>query len=474
MYELVDVVGNVRDIAFEFSWERTDLADTSTNATRAALRVLVEGVPVWCGHDSESGFEWTWIELLEFLSYAWPFMTLEDGPPLGLALGTPAEVAGMANDIFNVMPAEIRENAESEFEAYLQTHDLARAVAGAKLPTILITRIGRLMHLATNTREIFVEAGKLLATLTAVGDLIARRLRHLDDGRARAAVTEWDERSASVEHDRVAIATGLAPDELEVIQGNRATADVWELPEDPYELNELLVAARFSGSLEAEEISEVVEFVRTAPPRTSPELDRVAEKARTELASFRDARPFDQGYLLARWLRVELGSLVDDAIDPAVLLKQWAIDVVDVELQASEIDAIACWGPAHGPAVFVNVRGQHASGAAGRRATLAHEVAHLLVDRADFLPLAEVLGGQTPPSIEARARAFAAEVLIPRHIAGAAFEGTDDPASVMTELRRRFGVSSELVAWQAKNSGIPMTAKVRSYLRLQVSRPHLF
>jgi hypothetical protein len=37
-----------------------------------------------------------------------------------------------------------------------------------------------------------------------------------------------------------------------------------------------------------------------------------------------------------------------------------------------------------------------------------------------------------------------------------------------------FGVSAEIVAWQARNSDMPVPSKVRTFLRLQVSRPEVF
>ena len=110
-----------------------------------------------------------------------------------------------------------------------------------------------------------------------------------------------------------------------------------------------------------------------------------------------------------------------------------------------------------------------------RRATLAHEICHLLVDSASSLPLVEVLGGRTAKHVEQRARAFAAELLLPREVAGQEFSHYEgDEARVARLLRARFGVSSELLAWQAKNSEYALAPQTRRFLSSLVGNPSQF
>ena len=126
-------------------------------------------------------------------------------------------------------------------------------------------------------------------------------------------------------------------------------------------------------------------------------------------SALQSAAPYVQGYELALWLRDEL-HLSDGPVDPASLLTQW--NVADGELSPlpEQLDAIAFWGDNHGPGVLTNPDGLYAQSPAGLKATLAHELAHLILDRKDALPAAEVLGGSTPHHVEQRARAFAAEL----------------------------------------------------------------
>ncbi len=129
------------------------------------------------------------------------------------------------------------------------------------------------------------------------------------------------------------------------------------------------------------------------------------------------------------------------------------------------VDAIGCWGPSHGPAVLLNSDRRHALSVGRKRATLAHEICHLLLDRLASLPLIEVLGGRTARHVEQRANAFAAELLLPRHLAGELFLGFgDDHERAAKSLRARFGVSSALLGWQLRNASITLTPEQRHYI----------
>jgi Zn-dependent peptidase ImmA (M78 family) len=79
-----------------------------------------------------------------------------------------------------------------------------------------------------------------------------------------------------------------------------------------------------------------------------------------------------------------------------------------------------------------------------------------------------------PRATEARARAFAAELLLPRSVAGEALAASKDPEGDVRRLCRRYNVSQEIVAWQARNSLLPLRALVTAYLRPLVSRPDAF
>jgi len=112
------------------------------------------------------------------------------------------------------------------------------------------------------------------------------------------------------------------------------------------------------------------------------------------------------------------------------------------------------------------------------RATLAHEIGHLLLDRTGALPVAEVMGGRMSSHVEMRARAFAAELLVPERVAGQAISGVQnqkDLKGVVLRLVEFYGASREIVAWQAYNAhDRQLPQATASFLRSLVSNPQAF
>jgi Zn-dependent peptidase ImmA (M78 family) len=231
------------------------------------------------------------------------------------------------------------------------------------------------------------------------------------------------------------------------------------------------------GSLPAQELSELFATMRAQPQVWMRPIDSAAESVAAVLAEADDKPAFEQGRSVARRLREHL-SVGDSArAEPADVLAQWHIPVVDVRLSSPQLDAISVWGPRHGPAVIVNRNGRH-SRANGRRATLAHEIGHLVMDRGAALPVAEVLGGRISSRVEMRARAFAAEFLLPESVAGQAVmqaSTVKDLQRIVGELSSRYGASVEIVAWQAANAhDRRLPPMIASYLKSKVSNPQAF
>ena len=77
---------------------------------------------------------------------------------------------------------------------------------------------------------------------------------------------------------------------------------------------------------------------------------------------------------------------------------------------------------------------------------------------------------------EQRARAFAAELLLPAAVAGAAFRDAkaSEVAQAVKALQTKYKVSSEVVAWQARNSGADLDPRTKLKLRGYVSEPMRF
>ena len=310
--------------------------------------------------------------------------------------------------------------------------------------------------------------------LRKVGEGIASKLDGMSDERSREAVQAWEARG---DHNRLRIieaATGYPPELVEEVEPAFYSEE--ERDWSTIRSDELLAAARMVGPQPSATLRPNLEALRGVQSTDCSELDRISQNAVAFVSAMQDEPPFAQGHELAAWLRSEQGATqLNRRVNPDAILESWGVPLIEVGLGLRDIDAIGCWGPRHGPAVLLNSDARHGASRARRRATLAHEICHLLVDRASSLPLVEVFGGRTARQPEQRARAFAAELLLPREIAGQEFSDCEgNEAWVVRSLRARFGISSELLAWQARNSGYPLAPNTRRYLSNLVQNPSEF
>ena len=473
MDELVARTGN-GDIEFALAWSAGGPRRTGAEATRGSLRVSLRGRAVWHGVDEASGFEWTWIELLEFLSESWLYLALEDGPPLGVALDTAPRMLAAAEvevESGGLMGSDMK---REQLEAYRATHDLADAVQGAVMPPLWIVRDGNSGWAASEGATVRTSFSELLDVLHAVGDHIASRLSSVSDGRSREVARAWRARDSHGRLKVIEAATGYPQDlvaEVESVFYSENERD-WTEPRS----DELLAAARMVGPQPRATLEPIVEAVKGVRRGDRSALDRVSEEALAVTKDLHDEPPYRQGHEIARWLRSMPGITGSGGrINPNMILNLWGVPLIGAGLGLTTIDAIGCWGPSHGPAVLLNSDTGYSASSGRGRATLAHEICHLLVDRESSLPLVEVLGGSTAKHVEQRARAFAAELLLPRDIAGRAFsDSKGDEARTVRSLRSRFGVSTELLAWQVKNSGYPIAPSGWQFLARRVPNPSEF
>jgi Zn-dependent peptidase ImmA (M78 family) len=471
------------ELDYTLTWDDDPAADGEA-ATWGRLLVRCAGQVLWgIERDGTSlGVRWTWIDLLEHLAEVWPWLVWEEGWPPGPALRAPSDFqSASAAWLATLPPVEAAKNEELLLE-FRGRHDLAMGVEGLVAPPLWVVREGHWAWITGGGSTSRVSAEHALLVLERLAGDIVTRVAACADERSRDAVTAWQERLSSLGSlDATAIAVGVLPSELRDFALGDVSA-AFELEPGAggatFEPNELMAAARMSAAAtDPATVRAVLDAIRTVPARTTPELDTMAAEAATyaEQHLDDDLIPARFGNEMAGWLRRRLGLSVDDRVDLEPLLATWCVYVAELQCPDTAIEAVACWGPRHGPAVLVNPAGRFTSTPHGRRATLAHEVAHLLLDRRSSLPLAEVFGGNVRAEIERRARGFAAELLIPRSVAGSAFRTADAaPEDVLSSLCQKYGVSREIVAWQAYNSGYPMDHGTYALLKGEVSYPSRF
>jgi Zn-dependent peptidase ImmA (M78 family) len=456
-------------LRFMLDWSESTCEDPSVGR----LQAWIGGELVWGDSTATEsrGVLFAWFELLAGLSTAWPRLVWEDGYPALIDARDPAEFDVKTRDYLDGVPARLLESTRKMLVDFRASHELATTVPLSLRPLWLVGQ-GRDLWIATDSSENSVLRSKreTLATLRGLGDEIAARMNPKLEPHARV-LEAWD----NVEHVEpegiIAISTGL--DRAEVHRIGAAPAFEFSV-EEPVE-TELMAAARMLVTADYRAIlPDVLAILRTVPAAGSTvQLEVVSAAARQALANLPSAtKPHDRGYLAANWLREYL-QVTDEPVVPRTILESWQVNIVPCELPEPELEAIAVWGPRHGPAVILNQHAKYSS-EVRENITLAHEIAHLLLDRHDALPLAEVLGGNVPKLVEQRARAFAAELLLPRAIAGTELARASNPGAAVAELAARYRVSQEVIAWQAHNSEHLLPRHVESFLRTRVSKPQSY
>lgn len=473
--------GDREDICFEVSWLGEGF-DNVAEATNAELVVWVANELIWGTEDTSTGethpVEWSLVDILDFLATRWMWLECEESYPIDPPPMHPSrlwEIAEQNWETAEIEPEPEEEEAVWEFE---QCHDLSHAIPGARLPSIWLMRQGNQLVVDAGSGLVtYPDLAGGLETLESFGRFICERLQRVDDPIADERISSWEERKDIDAQTQAEIYTNLPEDALEGLWAHSANG-----PEsDEFEPDEVFALARqLGGSFSGEELEGVADRIYEITRREVYELDNLSEQLLDD-PFWRGGRPFEEGHRLANWLRDELCNWEDynsrSPISPSEVLETWNVEIDSLTLPDPRVDAIAVWGPKHGPAVLLNEEGQHAQNGRGRRATLAHEICHLLVDRWKALPLAEVLNSSAPRILEKRANAFAAELLLPRRIAGDRARDAREHGRSVDKLIRNlctsYGVSRELMAWQVRRSDVYSTLPKhwQRTLRGKVSNP---
>jgi len=417
--------------------------------------------------------EWTWTDLLEFLGRNWQWLLFEESYPFHLSPLNPLQLRAKAEERWEAMEDEVVVGEDERLFQFEQRHNLASGLKGIFLPDLMLVREGSFYWLSCEGQSHRIPFQTMVDLLEEWGGKLAEQIQGSSELRDQQALLLWEGRARIDERQFLQLRTGLQETELEELVINQDSNTFWELDAANND-SELMAAARLSGGiLGIDAQRKILGMVRTIPRRETLSLDKLAVVAKQVLSTVDEAKPYKQGYQLAQWLREMEQN--DGSFDPESLIRRWGVLVQEVVIPNSAIDAVACWGPRHGPVIILNTGvGARPSTCNGRRSTLAHEICHLLVDREDSLPLAEVLGGVTSPWVEKRARAFAAELLLPRKLASTILPkgaSTADVDHILEQLPQKFGVSRKLAIHQLVNSNVYacLAPTVASYLQ-QVGR----
>lgn len=437
--------GKKHELLFDLTFSTTDMV-----LGRGSLRVFIGEKEIWGDETQRRGITWTWIDLLEQLARSWPYLKYEESAPIEVRdYLTLLEEGRYLLPDYDLAPSLTA--IPQSIYIFLRRHNLATGIEGLYLPSLSFLREGRKMWVLSRGARKQMEFVDTIDTLSNLGDALCEHISSgTQDERSAAAISAWRNREPSSDMALV-IRLGSASAHS-LVPMNDTIAGFFEAQNDDEFGSSLLVAARMSEAVPIESRRRILAFMKELPyTGISALLQAVSTKAEDFVPNY-TRRAYDQGYELARNVREQFGISPSDKADAQGILEKLGVAVVTRSFGTDVIDAVGCWGSGHGPAVLVNSDGEHAQAAHGRRATLAHELAHVIFDRHGSLPVAEVLGGNAPLYPEQRASAFAAEFLMPKQAVSDRIRNAPDKVREIERLCNHFDVSRELAAWHISNS----------------------
>jgi hypothetical protein len=448
-------------LRFEFNW--LDSPAERFGPTYGDLIVRLGTHSAWTAPSDANhgeGVTGLWIGLLEHLSSYWLYLVLEQGYPFNVSPQRPSQLDdALAARWENASDAQ-QTKEEEEAYAYKLSHNLAEAFPGILRPDLWFVRDGGVFTIEAQTGAHpaveRVSSDEVKQVLVSVGDAINKRLDTATDVRSLQARAAWLNRERADLATQVRIATGLPTEYLEQTRGLQRYDEIFSDPESSWAGDNVCldVAYRCKGVMPPDHLRALLDQTRAVRIPVSSELEFISDEAIGQLAGVETSlsRPYQQGLALARWLRARTVGR-DGRVEPEQLLASWHVTVDGVDFSARSLDAVAFWAHGHNPTVLWNRSDKHVNNAGARRATLSHEICHLLIDRSETLPLAAVVGGAMERRLEQRANAFAAEFLCPRNEAFTEYQRSHTVRATIDELTTRFGVSNGLAALQLARSG---------------------
>lgn len=423
-------------------------------------------------------FEWTWAEFLNGLAGSWPWLLFEDTYPIPLRKkpDNPGQLTALAQERWRTLPKSTRSEEKEKVFSFKLRHNLSMFMRGVFMHELWVLPEGTFYCVwsAQINKGITVPRNTLIKTLADAGDYLCRFFENSTDGFARRSSEKWKSRSQKVEEHYLQILSSMSEKSLIEISGSKENIAPFfgiKPSNDPlyeYENNCYLAAARMSSGFISESTRKtLMEYIReTEDAADNGIIDNLSEKVLAAMTD--DDEPHHQGYAAARKLREALGLSQTDKFDVENFLSNQGIRVHDICLaDALNLEALAMWGKCSSPHIFINIaEGTRSSTQSGRRATLAHEVCHILCDREGALPLVEVFGSYNISArIEKRARAFAAELLAPAEGIKTIINGFKSLMDALPEITRQYGASREIICWQIINNTIPLSPVEIDYLK---------
>lgn len=455
-----------RSLRFSLLWAPFGSIIEAKTLTTAQLTVQVDGRPIWPVRGAaEIGLEIFADDLLSHLTEFWKPLMLRQTYPVDRSPERPSLLRQFAMARWAELSATIRANEDDRITRFEEAHDLGQAFSGQYgLPPLYLFRTGDSMIVDTQDEGFRVPFETAKVALSEIGDYVATRLA--DDPRAKWSrlIAAWYRRNEGRPGSLLAWSTSLKPEIADRLLRDRVLSAPTSVSQAANDDDELRLAARMTSALPEDHIRRVLELVRGFPPRNTSQLDALSETLREFLEeNFPQHSPFEQGLAAASEVRRFLRIASVRRVDPFELIETLGADIRCPSVEPATLDALAIWGPRHGPGVLVNAGGNRVRAGTNprldraSRITAAHELCHLLLDRGHALSAVDILKSRMPLPVEQRARAFAGELLLPSHVAadiwvreGSSLSG-EPLKSMVQRLARTYGVSVSVAAWKLQH-----------------------
>lgn len=456
---------------------------------------------------SEDGSHWYLLTLTEWFVDQWvpllheerlPLVNSSDDAARGAVRGArAAEIAAIVNDDYD--------SAES-WQDWKFRHSLRSAEPEALLPDLYLRRFGDNLELSVgaaplpgaDTGATFPRIGTVRipvvsAAVTihrALSNLVGELLRRAPKSERLRAIRERLNALIASDPDDVAALGWLAGIGESVrftemwarvnsslSEASRLHAQELSSNQRPAEMASLVMSTPFTvlyGSLapdlSSEDVTALYESALTAPrdSQVRNELVKMNEEIRSNSTAVMSETSGEQGSVLGdlfySMFVAPRGYNAPVAID--AFLTELGVSVQDIEIHDSSIRGLSILASDATVGIVVNesYRGNRTS--AVRRFTLAHELAHLVLDQGFSRELIVASGPWAPVEIEKRANAFAAALLMPTAVMGrvrAELPDGIDSRDGVSALAKALGVSFSALVNRLQNLGLLSFNEAETY-----------
>lgn len=463
-----------------------EAVDADDRASWGSFAIWVQGRNL-CAHTEEGetleAAHWYLLPFLEWMAENWDPL-LHEERLLRSRTGPDAASSMRASEQATLASETAQWSWMERWQGWWARHNLREASAGGLFPDLYIRRWGDEIEFSLGGEPapgapghfaFLVQEGRFFARSETVAAVLHRVARAaVDELRARRPASVRLQQLASL-YDVLTDAAARQRRRLAWLSGSGEDQErferLWKDVDQALDDHELSTAERddLTGSREADlvvaEAPQLALLFGSYSPHISqndvmallelarlnqggPQIRDAAIPLLTSLDDLAGLSPGEQGSLLGDELYESLG-LEGPPVDVAGVLSALQVATTDVALEDSSVRGVSLLSGAASAVAAVNRAFRHGTSEPVVRFTLAHELAHLLLDRGRARRLAVASGPWAPRDVEQRANAFAAALLMPSKLLLPAVASLAEAPEALTSivgLVRAFGVSASSLA----------------------------